>query len=327
MFEKVIKFSNFSLKYGYSTKTETEYDVMILSASKVKISFHFITPESKPLFSKFNKIFTKYCIKSNLLGYYKVIKPLGKGGFATVYLMRHKTTKKTFAVKIIKKASIKSTKELRYIKSEVGVLRIMDHPNIVKTYEVHELEKYLAIVQDYLDGDSLRGYMKNRVITEYNAIQIIHELLLALSYMHKMNLIHRDLKPGNIMLRRKRRALRAASKLTRDTKSGRSDGSLENVVSSEQEGGEKFDASGSGSKGSGGSGKGSGGGMFTAEYTVILIDFGLCARADDFSKNSFLRDRSGTVGYLAPELIEKDSLTWYNQKVDIYSLGIVLVEL
>lgn len=66
---------------------------------------------------------------------------------------------------------------------------------------------------------------------------------------------------------------------------------------------------------------------FCSKYQVVLIDFGLCAASDDFSAHSFLHDRSGTVGYLAPELIEKDNAEFYNEKVDIYSAGIVFVEL
>lgn len=153
-----------------------------------------------------------------------------------------------------------------------------EHPNIVETYEVHELDKYVAIVQEYLDGGSLRNYIKDRELQEYDCIQIIHELLLAINYIHKLGFLHRDLKPGNIMLRTK-------SSRTKDSP------------------------------------------IFKARFDVILIDFGLCARADDFSENSFLKDRSGTVGYLAPELIEKGYDEWYDQKVDVYSLGIVLVEL
>lgn len=266
------------MKFGYSTTEKKNHDIIIISADKLKLSFYFKESEEQKKI-ELKKYFEKYCIKSNLLRHYRVQEPLGKGGFATVYLMQRKLDHKQFAVKLIKKSTIKKPKELRYLLSEIDILRMVDHPNIVQTYEVHELEKYIAIVQEYLDGGSLRNYIKDKdEVDEYDAIQITHELLLAINYIHKLGYLHRDLKPGNIMLRTK-------SNRTKDSP------------------------------------------IFKAKFDVVLIDFGLCAKADDFSPNSFLKDRSGTVGYLAPELIEKGHDEWYNEKVDVYSLGVVMVEM
>lgn len=276
--ESVFSFKNFSLKFGYSSPERKIKDVVILSTTALKVSFFFKEASERNTKLDLIKFLEKYCIKSNLLRHYRVEKPLGKGGFATVYLMKRKSDHKLFAVKLIKKYTIKKEKELRYLLSEIDVLRIAEHPNIVETYEVHELDKYVAIVQEYLDGGNLRGYIKDYTIDEYDAIQIMHELLLAVHYIHQLGYLHRDLKPGNIMLRKK-------SSRTKDSP------------------------------------------IFKAKFDVILIDFGLCARADDFSETSFLKDRSGTVGYLAPELIERDYDEWYDRKVDVYSLGVVMVEL
>lgn len=65
---------------------------------------------------------------------------------------------------------------------------------------------------------------------------------------------------------------------------------------------------------------------FTNKYEIILIDFGLCADYNDHSPQSFLHDRSGTTGYLAPEVI-KNSRPFYNEKVDLFSVGVVFVEM
>lgn len=75
-----------------------------------------------------------------------MIEAIGKGGFATVYKMERKKDKNLFAIKLIKKSSLKGKKEIRYLKNEIDVLRKMDHKNIVKTYEVHEIDVYIAIV-------------------------------------------------------------------------------------------------------------------------------------------------------------------------------------
>ena len=58
-----------------------------------------------------------------------------------------------------------------------------------------------------------------------------------------------------------------------------------------------------------------------------LIDFGLCANLQDFSENSLLNDKSGTVGYLAPELITKKKGQFYDSKVDIFSVGMIFYEM
>jgi serine/threonine protein kinase len=85
-------------------------------------------------------LLTKYCIKSNLLKRYTMIGAIGKGGFATVYNMEKKDTNELYAVKLIKKNSIKSSKEVRYLKHEIRVLRKLNHDCCVRTYEVHELD-------------------------------------------------------------------------------------------------------------------------------------------------------------------------------------------
>ena len=130
-----------------------------------------------------------------------MIEPIGKGGFATVYKMERKEDKKIFAIKLIKKSSLKNRKQVRYLKNEISVLRKLNHSNIVKTYEVHELDIYVAIVQELLKGNTLRRFYKEGKVREYDAVQIMYQIYSALYYCHKLNIIHRDLKPGNIMLR------------------------------------------------------------------------------------------------------------------------------
>lgn len=188
--------------------------------------------------------------------------------------------KTQFAIKVVKKATLKSSRQKAYLKHEIEVLRMMNHPGIVKTYEVHELENYLAIVQDFIDGQSLSQFIKdeNNNLNEFNALAITHELLLALYHLHNKDYMHRDIKPGNIMLR----------KTTKNTNSE----------------------------------------SFQANWSVVLIDFGLCAPNWDHTESSFLNDRSGTVGYLSPELIEKGTeRAFYDKKIDVFSVGIVLLEM
>lgn len=218
----------------------------------------------------------KFWIRQDFFKRFETQEQIGKGGFACVSIAMRLEDKKTFAAKIINKERVCKEKERLYFINELKVSRMFDHPLIVKTYEVHEMRGQFIIIQDFIQGVNLLQYIKiKKRLTEQIAVHVIHQLLLSVHYLHKLNIIHRDIKPQNIMLR-----------LARDEK--------------------RLD--------------------FKEKYEIILIDFGLCADYKDFSATSFLHDKSGTTGYLAPEVI-KNTKTFYNDKVDVFSVGVVLVEM
>lgn len=218
----------------------------------------------------------RYWIRQDFFKRYETQEQIGKGGFASVSMALRLSDKKMFAAKIIKKDRVSKDKERLYFINELKVSRMFDNPLIVKTYEVHEMRGQFIIVQDLIQGVNLLQYIKiKKRLADNVAIHVIHQLLHSIRYLHSLGIIHRDIKPQNIML-----------KLERDEK--------------------KL--------------------SFKEKYEIILIDFGLCANSKDFSATSFLHDKSGTTGYLAPEVI-KNTKTFYNEKVDIFSLGIVLVEM
>ena len=127
----------------------------------------------------------KYSIpsKSFKANYEKICK-LGKGAFGEVYKAKEIRTGDIVAVKQIK---IHHTR-LNYdsIINEINVLKHLDHPNIVKYYNYFEEEDKIFIIMEYLDGGTLKEYLKNneKNITEDNARIIIKQLLNALSYLH-----------------------------------------------------------------------------------------------------------------------------------------------
>jgi calcium-dependent protein kinase len=86
------------------------------------------------------------------------------------------------------------------VKNEIEILKITDHPNIVKVYEFSEDEKDLNIIMEYCEGGELFEYIsKKGTFTEGMACKIIKQIFSALSYLHSNNIIHSDLKPENIM--------------------------------------------------------------------------------------------------------------------------------
>jgi serine/threonine protein kinase len=92
----------------------------------------------------------------------------------------------------------------RYLVKEIEILRLLDHPNIIKLIEVYEDETHVHLVLEYLNGGELFEHI-SRVGTflEADAINLIKCLLSALSYAHSLGIIHRDLKPENLIMANK----------------------------------------------------------------------------------------------------------------------------
>ena len=145
-----------------------------------------------------------YQLPSNCFqSHYKIIEYLGEGSFGKVFKAREISTGRILAVK---KMSINhSEKKYSNIIKEINLLKHLDHPNIVKYYDYFEEEDYIYLMMEYLEGGTLRQYMKEKTnITEDDARIIIKQLLTALSYLHyTCDICHRDVKPENIMFSNK----------------------------------------------------------------------------------------------------------------------------
>ena len=106
---------------------------------------------------------------------------------------------KLYAVKTIEKQSMGSN--LEALRAELDFLRCLDHPNIIKLYAVYEDKKYIHIITNLCKG----GDMVDAIIARYGyseeeAAQIMMKLISAVNHMHKQNVVHRDIKPDNILL-------------------------------------------------------------------------------------------------------------------------------
>ena len=146
--------------------------------------------------------------KINFIDLYKPLKYIGKGSFGLVISVQQIATGQIFAAKIIKKTDPKSNQEEKIIK-------YLNHPRIIKLHEVINLENYLILLMDLMEGGSLKEFIINRYISnnknnrnenyfikdEESSI-IIKNILEGLNYIHKMGIIHRDLKPENIMFKK-----------------------------------------------------------------------------------------------------------------------------
>ena len=126
---------------------------------------------------------------------------LGKGKFGLVKLGIHKLTGRKVAIKIINKQGI-TEQEMQLTKTEIEILKIGQHPNIITLYDVIENEEKIYIIMEYCAGSDLFAYIEERnfKLPEKHAAQIIRKLSSAVYYLHSFGIIHRDVKPENILM-------------------------------------------------------------------------------------------------------------------------------
>lgn len=167
------------------------------------------------------------------IGDYVVTSKLGSGSFAVVYKGYHKVTKVPVAIKAMSLNKLNS-KLLANLETEISIMRQIDHPNIVKLYEIKKTEKHIYLILEYCAGGDLQQYMrrqeqktaaalaasgtnttssnassitgvvlpstKRERLSEETAQHFLKELAKGMKCLWNHNLIHRDLKPQNLLL-------------------------------------------------------------------------------------------------------------------------------
>ncbi|OMJ87090.1 hypothetical protein SteCoe_11238 [Stentor coeruleus] len=191
---------------------------------------------------------------------YKELMKIGSGAFAEVVLCEYLPTNTQRAVKKVHKSGLSTQQRDPICKlKEIQILKTLDHPNILKCYEIFEDENKYYVATEYCSGgDLFAEILKLKKFTESKAAEIMFQLLSALTYCHEKKVIHRDLKPENILLL-----------------------------------GEKDN------------------------FTIKVADFGSSCILD---KEHRLNGCFGSAYYIAPEVLSNN----YNEKCDIWSLGIIM---
>jgi len=136
----------------------------------------------------------------NITDKYELIKEVGKGRFSIVWNCKEKRTDKEYAIKVIEKSKL-TARECKLLNTELSVLKIINHKNVIKCYDILESEKYAYIVMEYIPGGELYEYLKKKYyFTEFEVCYIIYHLLLGIGYLHSVGIAHRDLKAENILI-------------------------------------------------------------------------------------------------------------------------------
>jgi len=138
-------------------------------------------------------------IKDVVANHYKVIKTLGKGGYATVYLALHKQSNQEWALKAISKQA--ALQNLEEVQSEVDVIETASHPNVVGMKEVIETDKNYCIVMELVTGGELFDQLAvRRTYSEKDGRDILKQVMEGLQRLHQLHFVHRDMKPENLLL-------------------------------------------------------------------------------------------------------------------------------
>ena len=134
---------------------------------------------------------------------YLITKELGKGSYAVVKLAVHKITRNKYAIKIYSKQTLIDPQKRNTVKNEINILKQIDNENIMKLYEVIDTPSNLYLVLEYINGINLLEILKNEknhFIKEQRAKKLFSQIVKGISYCHKKNIFHRDIKLENILV-------------------------------------------------------------------------------------------------------------------------------
>ena len=134
-------------------------------------------------------------------GRYEIHELVGVGGMAYVYRARDTIDDRIVAIKILKDEFLGNEEFIRRFKNESKAIAVLSHPNIVKVYDVSFGDRIQYIVEEYIDGITLKDYLSQQHEVKWKeAIHFTVQILRALQHAHEKGIVHRDVKPQNIML-------------------------------------------------------------------------------------------------------------------------------
>ena len=139
--------------------------------------------------------------KGFFLGKYKLISLLGSGGMSAVYLAEHTLMRRRVAIKVLPQSRIEDSSYLERFHREAQAVASLDHPNIMRAYDVDQEGKVHFLVMEYIEGQSLLELVNSKPQLKFvHCAEYMRQSAEGLSHAHEEGMIHRDIKPGNILV-------------------------------------------------------------------------------------------------------------------------------
>ena len=200
-YDKVIITKNYiERKYNLKTIKNTEFNEIINKINNLKISDNEKEKLKKEIYEK--EILKKRKLqKKQTIHDYKSLEIIGRGAFGEVHVCKEIKTGKIVAIKKIKKDRIELKNQLIHIRNEQLLMSKIKNEWIVDLKASFQEDDYLYLVMEFLGGGDLMGLLiKKDILTEKEAKFYIGEIILAIESIHKLDCIHRDIKPDNILI-------------------------------------------------------------------------------------------------------------------------------
>jgi eukaryotic-like serine/threonine-protein kinase len=141
------------------------------------------------------------CGRDLVLGQYRLSAELGLGGFGRVFLARHAFMHRLVAIKVILPEMLENDRAKAWFRREMLAATQFDHPNIVTAYDANEVDGKLFLVVEYVEGQDLDKLVRDRgPLSESLALAVFRQAAAALDHAHRKGMVHRDVKPGNMLL-------------------------------------------------------------------------------------------------------------------------------
>src|SRR5438876_3242297 len=134
---------------------------------------------------------------------YQLQDPIGRGGMATIYRGRDIRMDRVVAIKVLREVYSTDPKFVKRFQTEAKAASALQHPNIVQVYDYGQTDGNYYIVMELVEGTDLRRYLRSRGVLDVDrAIIIAHDVSLGLGAAHRRDIVHRDVKPQNVLVGR-----------------------------------------------------------------------------------------------------------------------------
>ncbi|NOT47894.1 MAG: serine/threonine protein kinase, partial [Acidobacteria bacterium] len=134
--------------------------------------------------------------------HYRLVELLGRGGMAEVFRAKDARLDRSVAIKFLNSEFRKDPERMRRFNQEARAVSALNHPNIIVIHDVGENEGIQFIVTEFVDGETLTARINRGSMTLNESVEIAIQIASALAASHKAGIVHRDIKPDNVMIRR-----------------------------------------------------------------------------------------------------------------------------